>query len=230
MSRSPVRRRHPGHSIAIVALVALGLFGCDGDPPVRARIFDPLPEAVTPVAAVRAFDWTWEHQDSTAHEALLSDAFRFAFALGDSSGNGFPGHAMPRDTFVCAVNRLFDASRSLGSPAPHIVVNWLSPLQELPDSRPGRHPDWHREVPVSYHLSAATIEGTFSATGQLRFFLVRGDSAGLPGGSSYDPSLWYLDEIHDESQVDPVLRIRPVDTTPATSLTLGSILARFRCP
>ena len=225
---------------AFVAVAALILSGCS----VEHRVTGPLPirPPVAPVAnsptnAIRVFEWGWNNRRQDSFRHVLAGDFQFIFAAGDSAGQFFPGARIDRDHLLEILGYMFVG----GGTAPRVtsVVLALEPtLLVLQDSRPGKDPNWHKEIVSSAVITILTEAGEeYRATGYERFFEVRGDSATIPAdlvteGVVPDSTRWYIDEWQEE-YAGALPRALPADLQaplPAGSTTWGRILALYRPP
>jgi hypothetical protein len=187
----------------LAAVLALVLFGCS----VEHHVTGPLPwqpqppVANSPVNAIRLFEWGWNHRDLETIKSLLTDDFRFVFALGDSAGNAFRDDPFVRDDMLGCLERLFTGGGSM-PPATSIQLVLDPTLRALPDSRPGMNPGWHKEIVTSVDLTIKTAgDSEYRITGNARFFVVRGDSALIPQelGLEPDSTRWYIQQWNDET-------------------------------
>jgi hypothetical protein len=185
------------------AVLALVLFGCS----VEHRVTGPLPwqpqppVADSPTNAIRLFEWGWNHRGLGVFENLLTDDFRFVFALGDSAGNAFRDDPFGREDMLVCLERLFTGGGSM-PPATRIHLVLDPTLHALPDSRPGRNPGWHKEIVTSVDLAIMTEDGAeYRIMGNARFFVVRGDSALIPQelGLAPDSTRWFIQQWNDET-------------------------------
>ena len=159
---------------------------------------DEPPAASSPAGAVQRFAWGFDHKDVEVVRGLLSDDFLFITAGTDSAGN--PSRApYDRSWFLVALAALRDSSSTVS----FIVDQNLMPF---PDSRVGKNPAFHKQVRSWVHVSVRfkAPDGSVDITGNLLFFLTRGDSAAIPQelidrGVKPDPTRWWLDRMEDET-------------------------------
>ena len=218
-------------------VLAVAIAGCS----VGHQVTGPPPGPSAPVAnsptkAIRLFEWGWDHRDLATFENLLTDDFRFVFALADSAGNLFPDHGMDRWPLLFCLQHLFTGG-GLASPATSISLVLDPRLIALPDSRAGRNPRWHKEILTSVDLTIKTEDLTeYAVTGHARFFVVRGDSAILPAelGVGPDSTRWYIQQWNDETlrdaiaaAPDPAGSANLLAPQPAHQVTWGRILAYY---
>jgi hypothetical protein len=189
----------------LVALLLLSVSGCFN--PFNPRIapttgiYVPPPTPNSPQNVIRLFEWVWKNRDITVYKEILTDDFRFIFALGDSAGNLFRDEPVTREMELNIARNLFVGGGS-AAPATSITLTLDPTLRALPDSRPGKNPRWHNEIVTSVDLSIKTEDGAeYRILGNARFFVVRGDSALIPGelGFGPDSTRWYIDQWHDET-------------------------------
>ena len=217
----------------LAAVLALVLFGCS----VEHHVTGPLPwqpqppVANSPVNAIRLFEWGWNHRDLETIKSLLTDDFRFVFALGDSAGNAFRDDPFVRDDMLGCLERLFTGGGSM-PPATSIQLVLDPTLRALPDSRPGMNPGWHKEIVTSVDLTIKTAgDSEYRITGNARFFVVRGDSALIPQelGLEPDSTRWYIQQWNDETLTGAgaLLRALPAMPQPTDNPTWGQLLALY---
>jgi len=218
----------------LVAAAVLCLAGCS----VTHHVTGPLPVrkplANSPTAAIRLFEWGWNNRDFGACRSLLTDDFRFVFALGDSAGNQFRNDPFGREQMLNCLTLLFVGGGS-APPAKSIVLHLDPTLVVLPDSRDGKNAKWHKEIVTSVDLAILTEASTeFRVRGYARFFVVRGDSALIPAdlGVGPDSTRWYLQQWNDETLAGggALLWALPARPQPANNTTWGDILARYYEP
>ena len=224
---------------AILAVaVALALPGCS----VEHRVTGPLPWAShapvanSPTNAIRLFEWGWDHRDLGTFQSLLTDDFRFVFALADSAGEQFRDHPFGREEMLGCLQHLF-VGGGLASPATSISLTLAPALRVLPDSRAGKNGTWHKEILTSVDLDIQTEDGAeYRIVGDARFFVVRGDSALIPAGlgAGPDSTRWYLEQWNDESMsgaasVSPLRAVAGdlLAPQPSVNFTWGDILALY---
>jgi hypothetical protein len=188
-----------------VALLLLGMSGCFNpfDPRIAPTtgIYVPPPTPNSPQNVIRLFEWCWKNRDITVYKEILTEDFRFVFALGDSAGNQFRDEPVTREMELNIARNLFVGGGS-APPASSIFLVLDPTLRALPDSRPGKNPKWHNEIVTSVDLSIKTDGGAeYRIMGNARFFVVRGDSARIPQelGFRPDSTRWYIDQWNDET-------------------------------
>ena len=189
----------------LVASLLLGVSGCFNpfDPLIAPTtgIYVPPPLPNSPQNVIRLFEWVWKNRDITVYREILTDDFRFIFALGDSAGNLFRDEPVTREMELNIARNLFVGGGS-APPATSIALTLDPTLRALPDSRPGKNPRWHNEIVTSVDLNIKTEDGAeYRILGNARFFVVRGDSALIPQelGAGPDSSRWYIDQWNDET-------------------------------
>jgi hypothetical protein len=189
----------------LVALLLLGVSGCFNpfDPRIAPTtgIYLPPPTPNSPQNVIRLFEWVWNNRDISVYKEILTDDFRFFFALGDSAGNMFRDEPVTREMELNIARNLFVGGGS-AAPATSITLVLDPTLRALPDSRPGKNPRWHNEIVTSVDLSIKTEDGAeYRIQGNARFFVVRGDSAMIPKelGFGPDSTRWYIDQWRDET-------------------------------
>ena len=159
---------------------------------------DEPPAASSAAGAVQRFAWGFDHKDVEVVRGLLSDDFLFITSGTDSAGN--PSRApYDRSWFLVALAALGDSSSTVS----FIVDQNLVPF---PDTRLGKVSKYHEQIRTSVHASVRFTDpnGNVEITGNLLFFLTRGDSASIPPeligrGAKPDSTRWWLDRIEDET-------------------------------
>jgi hypothetical protein len=221
--------------ILMVVFAALGLAGCatehrvTGPLPVRPGA-PPAPDS--PANLIRRFAWGWNHRDLESFRQVLAGDLRFVFALGDSAGNAFRDDPIGREEMLVCLQHLFTGG-GLASPATSIVLTLDETLRPQADSRPGMDPKWHKEILTSVDLTIRTEDlSEFRVTGNARFFVVRGDSAVIPGelAAGPDSTRWYLQQWNDETLTGGGGALRASLAMPQpghNNTTWGDILALY---
>ena len=218
----------------LLATAALCLAGCSSERHVTRPRPAP-PPADSPSNAVRLFEWGWNRRNLDAFHDVLAKDFRFVFSPADSAGNGFQDHPFDRDTMLLVLQHLF-VGGGTQPPATRIALNFDPVLYPLPDSRPGRDPEWHKEIVTRVDLTIKIgDELEYRIMGTARFFVVRGDSAVIPAdlvaeGVGPDPRRWYIQQWNDEtlSGGAAILRALPAVPGPASQTTWGDVLVLYR--
>jgi hypothetical protein len=212
---------------ALPALVLLFLAGCSETHVTRPVNRAPSPS--TPQGVVRLFAWCWNNQDTTRYREVFTDDFRFVFAAGDSVGQSYP-NGLGRDEMLACARHLF-VGGGTAPPAASITLLLDATLLPLNDSRPGKNPKWHKEVPTSVHLTVETQEGVqYNVTGNATFFVVRGDSAMIPPelGFAPDSTRWYIERWEDYTLSDDSRALPAASPQPARPTSWGTILALYK--
>jgi len=220
----------------LLAAAVLCLAGCSTEHhvtgPLPWDISAPAPQPNSPQTAVRLFQWGWNYRDVGAISAVLSQDFRFVFALGDSAGNQFPDHSIGREEMLTCLGNLF-VGGGTAPPARSIVLVFDSTLRPVADSRPGMNPRWHKEIVTSVDLTVKTEDDQeYRILGNARFFVVRGDSALVPSESGVGPdsTRWYIDQLNDETLQGfngALARVLPAMPQPSRNHTWGELLAIY---
>ncbi|MBI5711636.1 MAG: hypothetical protein HZC42_15225 [Candidatus Eisenbacteria bacterium] len=232
---------------ALVILSGLAAaVGCSKHPTRAASpaAASPSPAPSSPAGVIRLFEWSWNNRDTLRPREILTDDFRFQFALGDSAGNQFRDQPMDRERLLLCLRHLF-VGGGAQPPASSIRLVFDPVLSVQPDSRPGRDPTWHKQILTGVDLSIRWPASEYRVTGNARFFVVRGDSAAIPAdlvarGFGPDSTRWWIQAWWDESLVGPAAvagpwRSRgaeargagPGRVLPAVNRTWGDILAAY---
>jgi hypothetical protein len=181
--------------IAAALAMAAGL-ACGCATTIVAPLESP-PAATSASGAVQRFAWGFNHKDVDVVRGLLTDDFGFVTAGSDSAGN--PSR-LPRDRpwFLVALAALADSSSTVS-----LAVDRV--LAAFPDARSGKDPRVHKQVRSSVDVSVRfrDVSGNVEVTGNLLFFLTRGDSASIPAeqrarGVKPDSTRWWVDRLEDE--------------------------------
>lgn len=220
---------------AIAVLVAAAIGGCskqcDGQWLALTRPApQPAPVALTPEAAVRLIEWSWNNRSVSGLRTALSDDFAFVCAVSDSAGVPFRDHALTRADVLASAQHLFVDGAASELPASHITVMFAPTLVPVQDGRPGKQDmTYHLEIVTSVVVRIDTDIEAFQVTGTARFHVVRGDSAVIPPdliatGVAPDAHRWYLDLWEDGTA-----GTRPgLAAAPARNTTLCQVMALYR--
>lgn len=190
------------------------------------------PEADTPVHLAIRLKWTWEHQDVTMYRELFTDDYVFVFAAADSAGRPPFG----RGDELTMGRHLFAEGTATEPCANRITLDYVSELVPRPDRRPGKAYPWHQEILANVVLKVYTDDYVHQIDGRVLFFVVRGDSALIPGdleerGFGPDSTHWYIERWEDHTDASG---LAPRASTAATgavrplSACAGAVPARFR--
>jgi len=187
----------------LAALLLLGLAGCFNpfDPRIAPTtgVYVPPPTPDSPQGIVRLFAWCWVNRDATMYQQLFTSDYVFVFASGDSAGHRYRDAPWTRDDELSMARNFFQGGGN-ASPASSITLALDPTLYPVADSRLGKNPKWHKEVPTSVNLQIQTEDGaSYNVTGNTTFHVVRGDSALIPSDLSLksDSTRWYIDEWED---------------------------------
>ena len=193
------------------ALLLLGLGGCYNpfNPLIAPTtgIYVPPPTPDSPQGIVRLFAWCWNNRDATIYQQLFTSDYVFIFAVGDSAGNLFRDDPLDREEELNIARNLFEGGGT-AAPAASITLVLDATLYPLDDSRPGKDPTWHKEIPTSVNLAIETVEGVrYTIVGNTTFFVVRGDSAKIPSDLSLKPdsTRWYIERWEDYTLLSTAL-------------------------
>ena len=220
--------------LALAGLLALA--GCSRNHYTLAPAPEPAPPPVSPVAAVRLFQWGWNHLDEDPFRREMPADFRFVFAPWDSAGNPFRDFPLDRQAMHDILHHCFESGGSGIARAQSVDLRFATTLVPQPDPRPGMNPRWHQVVATSFDLALqrADTVGSYRVTGGVRFWLVRGDSAAIPPdlaalGVVPDSTRWYVQEWDEETVgTSEAARVGPAGTEPGRKLTWGDLLLLYR--
>jgi 5-keto 4-deoxyuronate isomerase len=208
---------------------------------VKSLYHDPptlpagTPKPDSPEHLVARLDATWEAKELTEYVKLLTDDFRFRFSIQtDPSLVDQYGNNWDRDDEVAALTHLFEGFTDTdGNPIPaasRIDLTWTG-VSDQDDFQ-------HADSTAHYRkLVVLNLDGTFEVPGSVETFvyrvsareelyIVRGDAAVLPAGTTADPTRWYL-RRWDDLATGVAARKGPI-INPASPVTIGSLRAHYR--
>jgi len=226
----------------LVVLPLLILAGCGGGDkstkpvvPPSDGLPDGTPQADSPAHLMQRLEATWESEVEAQYELLLTNDFRYTFsaAADPELANLYPNWG--RTDEVTAITHLFTGFvNTSGTPisAASLIDMTLNGVQQGTDLDHADSTAYYQRIivtsldavievpvagsdPIFYHISS-----------RHEYFLVRGDAAVLPSGTSPDSTRWYLRRWDDLSPPPPTSK-GPV-INPAQPKTLGSIRAQYR--
>jgi len=196
----------------LAAGLGLGAFlitGCFNpfDPRVAKAtgISQQPPTPSTPLGVLQLYEWCWNHRDPDLYRELFTEDYQFQFATRDTAGNAYRDRALNREEELDIAANIFVRGNSTNPPPSSISLTFSPPLLALPDGRPGKHEDYHKEIAAQTVLRFE--DPSYEVTGTTRFFVVRGDSALLPQeliqrGFRRDSTRWYIERVEDETFQD----------------------------
>jgi hypothetical protein len=206
----------------IASLGAVAALACScANKTVAPATSGTAPVASSPSGALKRLEWAINHEDLAVIGGLLADDFVLVGAAVDSAGN--PVRIEPnRDLFLAALTAVFDQASSVRFTLDQNLV-------PLPDPRPGRNPQYHKQLRSTFDLTIRTPTESFEVGGNLLVFATRGDSAAIPPdlvarGVKPDLTTWWLDRLEDETLIGPGM---PAATQPAKKVTLLMVLEYF---
>jgi hypothetical protein len=212
------------------ALGAIAVLGCGcATTLVTPEPVDEPPPASSAAAAVQRFAWGFNHKDVEVVRGLLTDDFQFITAGLDSAGNPdrvpVPNVPNVRAWFLAALAAMSDSSSSMSMVLDRNLV-------AFPDTRAGKAPRFHKQIRSSADVRVRfrAPDGHVEVTGNLLFFVTRGDSAAIPAdligrGFKPDSTRWWLDRIEDETLVGAAAVSSA--TQPSGRITFGLLLEYF---
>lgn len=189
---------------ALLALVAVT--GCFNPfapriAPVRG-VSTPPPVPNSAIKVVELFAWCWNNRAYQEYTEIFTEDFRFQFSEVDTAGTTGRNEFLTREEELAVARHLFIEGTATAPPATSITLDLDRNLIDDPDSRPGKHPKWHREISTTVTLRIQTDQ-EYQVTGRARFFLVRGDSALIPDelktSFSPDTARWWIERWEDET-------------------------------
>ena len=212
---------------AALAAVAAGTWSC-ATKTVAPTPADTTPTANSPANAVKVFEWAMNHKSSETIRGLLTDDFMLIGTATDSAGNPSRGPLHGPGWFL-------DALAAMDSASTMVTCLMDANPVSLVDSRPGKAPKFHKQVRSSFDLRVRTAGGDgFGVTGNLLFFVTRGDSAAIPAelksrGVRPDSSRWWFDRLEDETLAMAALPAAtlPAATEPSRNWTFAALLELF---
>lgn len=192
MFRTSSRPLFRAATSCLVFIAAMVLGACSKSD----RLTGPLniaPVASTPQAAVRRFEWAFDHRDAHMLEGLLTSEAEFtSFANGTS---GPIEEVWSRDRLLATVRGLFDGDPTRAPAAVSIELDLEPELISLPDPRFGSDPSLDRVVRVHAHLRVTHAEGGVSdVMGRFQIGLTRGGGVG-----TVPSSRWQIRDLMDET-------------------------------
>lgn len=199
---------------ALLALAALaGCFNPFAPRVATVRgVSTPPPVPNSAVKVVELFAWCWNNRAYQEYSEIFTDDFRFQFSEVDTSGTGGRGEFLTREEELEVARHLFIEGTAAAPPATSITLDLDRNLIDEPDSRPGKHPKWHREISTNVTLRIQTDQD-YQVTGRARFFLVRGDSALIPEDLEDrfrpDSTRWWIERWEDETSGGGTAARRP---------------------
>jgi hypothetical protein len=247
-------RRIPRAALAatLLGLALVALAGCFNpfDPRIAVGpgISTPKPEPNSPTGVMELFRWCYENRALAEYRELFTDDYVFVFGAADSAGNQYRDEPWRREDELIQAQNLFIGGSATEEAATSIQLEFTNTLRARPDSRPGKNARVHRELTIDVVLRVNRPSGSLEVKGAGVFFVVRGDSALIPGELGFDPdsNRWYIERWEDRTvQTQPALALRPaggadraaaarrepgpadLDPAPAT-VTFGQVKARYR--
>jgi hypothetical protein len=155
----------------------------------------------SPEQLIRAVEWSYDNRSAAAYRTLFTADFLLICADTDSAGNPYRATPWTREDELRFFSDLVAAKRT--PPLRELSLDF-GPLVVGDDIRPGYYdPSVRKTVTTSFTLRFAEgSDPVRTLTGQLQFFVVRGDSAALPqdltgSGTSPDSRVWYIQRWED---------------------------------
>jgi hypothetical protein len=198
-------------ALALLAFLA-GCFNPFSPEVLNQRVTSAAPTPNSPQNAVKLFEWCWVNRGVDEYRELFTDDYVFISAGTDSAGNPSRDIQARRDDEVQTAENMFIGSADR-PPAEQITLLFDKSLIAFPDTRPGKNPWWHKQIRTSVDLKVRIDSGnSVEVTGNVLFFLTRGDSAAIPqelitrglkpakGDTTSSQALrWWIDRWEDET-------------------------------
>jgi hypothetical protein len=181
------------------------------------------PVADSPQNAARLLGWCWSRLDTTSYRTLFSSDYEFVFGTLDPYGNAYRDTAWTREDELISFHHLVaggDAYQPRALTASCLLDRYFRVSN---DPRPGKTSPWHELIRTSATVHLTTESGTWALTGYANFFLVRGDSANVPGAPR-DSTRWYLERWEDDTFGDD----SGARVMPAKKWSWGALKALYR--
>ena len=215
--------------LAALALAAASLgSGCSDSSGPRTIPWNVLaprpasgPVADSPQNAARLVEWCWTRLDTTSYRTLFTSDFQFVFGALDPYGNAYRDTSWTRSDELISFHHLV-AGGNASQPQATTSSCVLDRFWATDDPRPGKAGGWHKLIRTSVTLYVLTEAGEQTVSGYANFFLVRGDSAAVPGAR--DSTRWYVDRWEDDTY--PYLS--GTHAMPVEKATWGSTKALYR--
>lgn len=197
---------------------------------------DPAPMPNSPAAVLRLFEWCYNNRAIRPYAEIFPDDFRFYFNVRDSAGAYYITNPWRREDELIYAARLFANSASITLILDRNFVVLPDP-RHLPTDPLGR---WHKTISTQVLLGIRTVDGTaVDISGQVTFYLVRGDSALIPEelkarGFGPDSARWWIQRWDDETVQEgdggwPGGEIiGPARAMPTTRKTWGALKVLYR--
>jgi hypothetical protein len=178
----------------------------------------------------------WESEADSQYAPLLTNDFRYKFSAASDPAlvDLYPNWG--RDDEVAAITHLFNGFvNSNGTPVPaasHIDMT-LNGVVQQDDADHADSTAYYQHIIVTsldadiVVPQAGSYPITYHISSRHEYFVVRGNAAVLPAGTSADPTRWYLRRWEDLSPPPPAVRKGPV-INPAMPKSLGSLRSQYR--
>jgi len=194
-------------ALALAFLLALiGVYGCFN--PFHPLIgsdtgqSDPPPVPNTAQNTLRLLEWAYNHKAIDEYRELFTADYRFVFSDLDSNGAAYRDVPWTRDDEIISTSKLFLGGDADQPAATDIRLTLDRNFQLTADGRPGKNAKWHKSIATQVVLHILLSDGHVDdVTGQVKFFLVRGDSALIPDDLPLAPDSlrWWIDRWEDQT-------------------------------
>ncbi|HYM81176.1 MAG TPA: hypothetical protein VEY91_07160 [Candidatus Limnocylindria bacterium] len=159
----------------------------------------PIPSSAPDV--LRLLEWCYDNRAVEEYREIFTADYRFVYSVLDSAGQAYRDVPWIRDDELISTTKLFIGGDVNQPAASSIELDLDRNFNVTADTRPGKHPKWHKSIKTQVVLKIRTAEGSTDVTGFANFFLVRGDSALIPDDLPFAPDSlrWYIERWEDET-------------------------------
>ena len=156
---------------------------------------------------------------------MFTSDYQFVFAALDPYGNAYRSTPWTHEDERISFHHLVAGGDANQPRATYASCLFDRNFRVTDDPRPGKASPWHKLIRTSATLHVVTEAGEQSISGYVNFFLVRGDSAGVPADVSapHDSTRWYVERWEDDTFLD-----YGAQAMPTKKATWGSIKVGFR--
>jgi hypothetical protein len=207
---TPNLRLRPLIAIALLGMLG-GVVGCFNPfAPRTAPIRGFAQTAPVPNSAsnlLRLFEWCYNNKAISEYRELFTDDYVFYFNPLDSAGEAYKQAPWRREDELVSTTHLFIGGSADQPPADRIDLKLDRSFTIVPDPN-YVHSDakgrWHKSILTQIDFSIQTTSDAQQVSGQVRFYVIRGDSALIPEemrsrGFGPDSNRWYIRQLDDET-------------------------------